>query len=445
MKTKLEWIGGESSQVALIGGRLVDPRESIDRPADLLIKDGAIAAISEPGQLGVTDGVEVVNVEGSLVMPAFTDPHVHFRAPGQEHKETIATGTAAAAAGGYCAVIAMPNTSPAVDGAELLRGLLARASAEAVVPMGQMAAITRGLDGAELTEMALIREAGAAGFTDDGMPVIDAGVLRKAMRYQSVTGATLALHEEDPSLSLWAPLNEGAVSALTGLTGSPGIAEAAMIARDCLIAELEDASIQVQHLSCRESVEVVAAAKARGVRVTAEVTPHHLLLNEHAAETLDTRAKMNPPLRFEEDRLALIAGLLDGTIDCVATDHAPHSADEKAQPFESAPFGVTGLETAFAALYDELVVRGGIDLGILVERMTSGCEPFGIPAPRLAVGQPANITVFDPTKPWVADERPWRSASSNSCFAGRRFEGDIVLTIVAGVVVHRADRIGDPR
>lgn len=378
-----------------------------------------------------------------LVMPAFTDPHVHLRTPGQEGKETIATGTAAGAAGGYSQLIAMPNTSPAIDGPDILRGVLARAEAEAVIPTGQMGAITLGLAGDALTEMDLMHDAGAVGLTDDGMPVANAGVLRKALRYQSLVGLTIALHEEDTSLSLGAPMNEGEVSARLGLRGQTGLAESTMIARDCAIAEAEGARIHIQHVSDSRSIEAIREAKQRGLDVTAEASPHHLLLTEGACSTLDTRTKMNPPLRFEHDRLALISALRDGTIDCVATDHAPHSLDEKEQPFEDAPFGVTGLETAFAALHQELVGQGLLDIGALVERMTSGCIPFGIPEPRLKVGRNAEIAVFDPTRSWVAGQGGWASRSANSAFAGWRLGGRVVLTLAGGVMVHKLERNGD--
>jgi dihydroorotase len=291
--------------------------------------------------------------------------------------------------------------------------------------------------------MDLMRDAGAAGLTDDGMPVANAGVLRKALRYQSLVGLTIALHEEDTSLSLGAPMNEGEVSARLGLRGQTGLAESTMIARDCAIAEAEGARIHVQHVSDSRSIDAIRLAKERGLAVTAEASPHHLLLTEGACSTLDTRTKMNPPLRFEHDRLALIAALADGTIDCVATDHAPHSLDEKEQPFEDAPFGVTGLETSFAALYQELVGEDKLQLGTLVERMTSGCIPFGIPEPRLRVGRNAEIAVFDPTCSWVAGQGGWASRSANSAFAGWRFGGRIVLTIAGGVKVHTLERSGD--
>ena len=311
---------------------------------------------------------------GLHLLPAFVDPHVHLRTPGQEYKETIATGTAAAAAGGFCALIAMPNTLPVVDEASTLRSLTAAAERDASVPLGFLASITRGLGGRELTEMAELRDAGALGFTDDGRPVVSAGILRRALQYQRLCGGVIALHEEDPALSGDGVMHEGAVSARLGLTGIPSISESTMVARDGALAAYEDARVHFQHLSCVESVHALAAAKAAGARVSAEVCPHHLTLTDEAVLGLDSRFKMNPPLRTETDRRALVQALADGLIDCVATDHAPHAQHEKEVPFEQAPMGTTGLETAFSALFTELVLTGAMTLSSLVERMTAGAS-----------------------------------------------------------------------
>ena len=436
MSGRLEWRGGAAVDLLITGATVVDPRASLNDVVDVRVTGGQISEVG--AGLARGDQEELVQAGGLVLMPAFTDPHVHLRTPGQEHKETIATGTASGAAGGYCQLIAMPNTSPTVDSPEILEGVLSRMRSEAVIPTGQMGSVTRGLKGAELTEMDMMTSVGAAGFTDDGMPIADSGIFRKALRYQQITGLTIALHEEDRSLSLGASLNEGVVSARLGLVGGTGLSESVMIARDVLIAANEGASIHLQHLSDARSVEALRIAKQQGVKVTAEASPHHLLLTEEACASLDTRSKMNPPLRFEHDRQALISALVDGTIDCVATDHAPHSEDEKQQPFEDSPFGVTGLETSFAALYDELVLTDILPLSTLVERITFGCTPFGFEAPRIAVGADANLALFDPASEWVAGEGGWASRSSNSCFVGRRFSGRIVLTVAKGVVVHRA-------
>ena len=285
----------------------------------------------------------MIDGEGRHLFPGFVDPHVHLRTPGQEHKEDLDTGTRAAAAGGYVAVVAMPNTDPAIDSAPVLLSLREQARREARVPVGFLASVTRGLAGEALTEMAELRDAGALGFTDDGKPVHRAGILRKALQYQRLAGGVLCLHEEDPTLSGRGVMHEGSVSARLGLAGIPSVSESTLIARDAALARYEDGRIHIQHLSARESVEAVAAAKAGGVQITAEASPHHLTLTDRELlAQLDTRLKMNPPLRTEDDRQALIDGLRDGTIDCIATDHAPHAREEKEVPFEEAAMGTTG-------------------------------------------------------------------------------------------------------
>jgi dihydroorotase len=365
------------------------------------------------------------------------DPHVHLRVPGQEHKEDLETGTRAAAAGGFCAVVAMPNTEPVVDGASVLRSLRDAAARDARVPVAFMASITRGLRGEELTEMAELRAEGAIAFTDDGKPVVSAGMMRKALQYQRLAGGVLALHEEDPALSGRGVMHEGEVSALLGLTGIPSVSESTMVARDCALAGYEGGRIHVQHLSAAESVLAVELAKAAGVQATCEVTPHHLCLTDDAVRGLDTRTKCNPPLRTESDRQALIAGLRSGVIDCIATDHAPHARDEKEVPFEQAPMGTTGLETAFAAVHTELVVPGVLGLGLVVERLTAGGEPLGIPAPRIAAGQEANLVLADLGAEWEVGEDGYESRSENCCFAGRTLRGRVLLTVAAGAVAYR--------
>jgi dihydroorotase len=319
----------------------------------------------------------------------------------------------------------------------VLRALRERARAEARVPVGFLAAITRGQRGDELTEMAELRAAGAIGFTDDGLPVRSAGVLRQAIQYQRLAGATLALHEEDPALSGDGVMHEGEVSALLGLAGIPAVSESTMVARDCALARYEDGRIHVQHVSARETVEALEAARASGVQVTAEATPHHLLLTDEAVRSLDTSFKMNPPLRSEDDRQALIEALRSGTLGCVATDHAPHAREEKEQPFELAPMGVTGLETAFAALHTDLVEPGVIDLDLLVERMSGGGEPFGLATPSLAPGSAANACLVDLGAEWEVGEDGYESRSSNSPFAGRRLRGRVRMTLAAGTVAYR--------
>jgi dihydroorotase len=402
------------------------------------VREGLIAEIAPAATIDPHDGAELLEGHGRLaLLPAFFDPHVHLRTPGQEHKEDLDSGTRAAAAGGFAAVIAMPNTDPVLDGAPLLRSLRDAAAREARVPVGFLAAVTRGLEGEQLTEMAELRSEGALGFTDDGKPVRSAGMLRKALQYQRLCGGVLALHEEDPTLSRGGSMHEGAVSAALGIAGIPTLAESTMVARDAALAGYELGRVHFQHLSCRASVEAVADAKARGFDVSAEVTPHHLMLTDEDVRGMDTRMKMNPPLATELDREALVVGLRDGTIDCVATDHAPHAREEKEVPFEQAPMGTTGLETAFAALYGGLVLGGSLALATLVERMTAGAALFGLAPATIALDQPANATLVDLDASFIAGEHGWQSRSENCCFAGRTLRGRVLLTLADGTLAHR--------
>jgi dihydroorotase len=417
----------------------LDPRARLDARIDVRIRAGTVADLAEHGGLGVADAdAEVIDGGGRLrLMPGFFDPHVHLRTPGQEHKEDLQSGTRAAAAGGYCGVIAMPNTDPVVDSAPLLRSLRDTAAREARIPVGFLAAITRGLEGEQLTEMAELREEGALGFSDDGEPVESAGTLRKALQYQRLSGGVLALHEEDRSLSREGSMHEGALSAALGIGGIPTVAESTMVARDAELAGYEGGRVHFQHLSCAASAEAVNAAKGRGWAVSAEVTPHHLLLTDEAVRGMDTSMKMHPPLTTDADRVALIDALRTGTVDCVATDHAPHAREEKEVPFEQAPMGTTGLETAFAALYTGLVLPGVLELDVLVERMSAGAALFELDPPRLEVGRSANLALVDLDEEWTAGEHGWESRSGNCCFAGRRLRGRVLLTLAAGVLVHR--------
>jgi dihydroorotase len=426
------------SDLLVRGAHVLDPRTGVDSPQDVLVREGLIAEIGAPGTLEAPVGTEVLEGEGRHLFPGFVDPHVHLRTPGQEHKEDLDSGTRAAAAGGFVAVVAMPNTDPVVDSAPILRALVEQAKREARVPVGFLASITTGLAGDGLTEMAELQAAGALGFTDDGKPVHRASILRKALQYQKLVGLPLALHEEDPSLSGKGVMHEGEVSAKLGLAGIPSISESTMIARDAAIAEYEGGRIHIQHLSARESVQAIAEAKARGVRITGEASPHHLTLTHEALlERLDTRLKMNPPLRTEDDRQALIEGLRDGTIDCIATDHAPHAREEKEVPFEQAPMGTTGLETAFASVYTDLVVPGVLPLGLVVEKLSSGAALMDLPTPRIEVGAAAEFCLVDLAAEWEVGEPGYESRSENNCFAGRRFRGKVLATVAAGAVVYR--------
>jgi dihydroorotase len=432
---ELDRAGAPAGTVLLRGARLLDPRAGLDSTSDLLIRDGRVAEIGD--SLEAPEGAERVDAEGLHAFPAFVDPHVHLRTPGREDEEDLDSGTRAAAAGGFCAIIAQPNTQPVVDSAPILRSLRERARAEARIPTGFMAAITVGQRGEGLTEMAELAGSGAAGFTDDGLPVRSAGVLRQALQYQRLAGRVIALHEEDPTLSAGGVMHEGEVSALLGVAGIPSLSESTMVARDCALALYEGGRIHVQHVSAHETVEAIERARQSGTAVTCEATPHHLLLTDEDVRSLDANLKMNPPLRAPADREALIAGLRSGTIDCVATDHAPHAREEKEQPFELAPMGVTGLETAFAALHTGLVLPGLIGLDLLVERMTAGGRPFGLELPSLAPGSRANVCLADLDAEWEVGESGYESRSENCAFAGRRLTGRVRMTVADGSVAYR--------
>jgi dihydroorotase len=428
-----------AADVLVRRAHVLDPRAGIDAPHDVLIRGGAIAQLGAPGSIEAPAGVETVDGTGRHLFPAFVDPHVHLRTPGQEHKEDLDTGTRAAAAGGFCAVIAMPNTDPVVDSAPILRALRDAAAREARIPVGFTPCITQGMRGEQLTEMAELRDLGAVGFTDDGRPVTNAGILRLALQYQRMVGGVLALHEEDPALSGRGAMHEGVVSAMLGITGIPSISESTMIARDAALAGYEGGRIHIQHVSAIESVQAIADAKARGVQVTGEASPHHLVLTDEQVResSLDTRMKMNPPLRSERDRQAIVDALRDGTLDCIATDHAPHARDEKEVPFEQAPMGTTGLETAFASVHTALVVPGVLPLALVVERLTAGGGLFGLDVPTVEVGRQADLTLVDLEAEWTVGEDGYESRSENCCFGGRRLRGRVLLTIAAGSVAYR--------
>ena len=396
-----------------------------------------MAELGAAGSIPSVDRSEVIDAAGWHVFPAFVDPHVHFREPGQEYKEDIDTGTAAAAAGGFCTVIAMPNTAPVVDDASVLRSLIDSARRRARVQVGFLASITRRLAGEELTEMAELRDAGALGFTDDGKPVVSAGMLRKALQYQRLCGGVLALHEEDPALSGAGVMHEGAVSARLGLAGIPSLSESTMVARDAALADYEGARVHFQHLSCERSVRALEQAKRSGAHVSAEACPHHLTLTDDLVHTLDSRFKMNPPLRTERDRRALVQAIDSGVIDCIATDHAPHARHEKEVPFEQAPMGTTGLETAFAALYTELVLSDELALATLVARLTAGAALYGLPTPRIAPGEQANLCLVDLAAKLQVGDGGYASKSENCCFDGRTLYGRVVLTVAGGQVAFR--------
>jgi dihydroorotase len=424
----------QAANIVLRGARVLDPAEGIDARLDVRIDDGVIAAVAERVD---ANAHRVVDAAGLVLAPAFVDPHVHLRTPGREDEETIASGTAAAAAGGYCAILAMPNTDPVVDSAATLGALVETARSEACVPVGFLAAITRGQSGEELTEMGELADAGAVAFSDDGVPVSSAGMMRRALQYASITGRPLALHCEDPTLSRGGHVHEGAVAAELGFTAYPSVAESVMVERDLSLAAFEDQPIHLLHLSAAESVAALRRAREHGVRASGEVTPHHLVLTDEAVRTLDPNVKMNPPLRAERDRVALLDALRDGTIEAIATDHAPHARHEKDVPFEAAPFGVTGLETSFAVLYGELVEPGLLPLETLLARLSSGpARIFGLERPRIAAGVRANVVLLDLAGVTRVTENGFRSRSTNSWLLGWALKSRVAMTVANGVVVH---------
>jgi dihydroorotase len=420
---------GRRDDFVLEGIRVVDPTQEIDEVLTVAVEKGVISRL-EP---------TAATANGKIVAPAFIDPHVHLRTPGREDEEDITSGTRAAAAGGYCAILAMPNTDPVIDSAAVLGALVERAEVEAEIPVGFLAAISKRQEGAELTEMIELAERGAAGFSDDGRPVVSAGLLRRALQYHEVAGRPIALHCEEPALSCSGQMHEGIVSAELGFHGYPSVAESVMVGRDLTLAAHEGQPIHLLHLSARESVEALHQAQATGVAATGEVTPHHLCLTDEAVRSLDPNLKMNPPLRSEEDRQALIEGVRDGTIAAIATDHAPHAAYEKDVPFEEAPFGVTGLETAFAVLHTRLVEPGILSLGTVLERLSAGpARVYGLEPPRIAVGAPANLVVLDLEATWCVADDEFRSRSANSWLLGSTLKGKVVQTVADGKIAFAA-------
>jgi dihydroorotase len=425
-----------ADDLVIRGARVLDPVAGVDGAMDVRVDRGTIT------QLGIgvdANGHRVVEADGLLLAPAFVDPHVHLRTPGREDEETIASGTAAAAAGGFCAIVAMPNTEPVVDNADVLRGLRERAADEAEVPVGFAAAITVAQEGERLAELGDLADAGAAAFTDDGRPVASAALMRRALQYNAITGRPIAVHCEEPSLTRGGHMHAGAVSAELGLGGWPSVGESVAVGRDLALAADTGQPIHVMHVSSHESVELLQRAQAAGVRASGEVTPHHLCLTDEAVRDLDPNVKMNPPLRTEADRQSLIDALRSGELAAVATDHAPHSREEKDVPFEAAPFGVTGLETAFAALFTHLVRPGVLRLETLLERMSAGpARIFGLEVPRIGVGSRANVVLVNPNATWRVREERFRSRSANSWLLGKRMSGKVVLTVAAGRVAYEA-------
>ncbi len=428
------------SRLLLRGGRVVDPAQGLDAALDVLIAEDTVA---ELGPRLAVRGAQVIELKGLVVCPGFIDLHTHLREPGREDKETIASGTRAAAAGGYTAVCAMPNTEPVNDNAGITRAILDKARAEGTVRVHPIGAITRGQKGVELSEMGDLKEAGCVAVSDDGKPVASAQVMRRALEYARAFGLVVIDHCEEPTLAERTCMNEGPVSTVLGLRGQPAAGEAIMVERDVLLAELTGAPVHIAHLSAAASVDAVRRGKARGVRVTAEATPHHLLLTDQAVRDsgYDTNTKMNPPLRSEADRRAVLAGLQDGTIDCVATDHAPHTVDDKKLEFDQAANGVVGLETAVALCLDRLVGPGLLALPRLVALFSANpaCV-LGLRGGTLAPGSPADLTLLDLARKRQVDPARFLSLSRNTPFAGWILKGWPAMTIVGGRVVWQDTR-----
>ncbi|WP_067728346.1 dihydroorotase [Oceanobacillus damuensis] len=392
----------------------------------------------------ITDEADhVIDLKGRLVLPGFIDVHIHLREPGGEHKETIATGTEAAARGGYTTVCAMPNTNPVPDSSAALVSLLEKIKEDARVRVLPYAAITKGLKGEERTNIKGLSELGAFAFTDDGVGIQTADQMLNAMKEAAACGSAIVAHCEDNSIVYGGVVHDGEVSERLNLPGIPSLSESVQIARDVLLAEASDCHYHVCHVSTKESVRVIRDAKRAGIKVTAEVTPHHLLMNEEDIRDNDADYKMNPPLRAKEDQQALLEGLMDGTIDFIATDHAPHAADEKAQGFLKAPFGIVGLETAFPLLYTNLVQTGKMTLHQLVGWMTNKpAEVFALPYGTLEAGSIADITVVDLEKETTIDKNTFYSKGKNTPFHGWQVKGIPVMTIAAGKVVYKEDNHG---
>ncbi len=416
----------------LKNGFIMDPGTNASYKADLHIRDGVIAKIGP--DLSAAPSEECLDAEGFVIAPGLIDTHTHFRDPGFPHKETLHTGALAAARGGFTAVICMANTSPAVDSVPVLQDILERAKQEDI-RVFQAGTVSQGLKGQVMTDMPALKEAGACGFTDDGIPITNAAFCYEAMKAAEALGVPISLHEEDPALIRNNGINHGEVSRQMGLYGSPSIAEESLVARDCMLALRSGAHVVIQHISSGYSVELVRSFRAMGAKLHAEATPHHFTLTEDAVLTHGTLAKMNPPLRTEKDRQAIIRGLSDGTIDIIATDHAPHSAAEKEKPFPDAPSGIIGLETALALGITSLVRPGHLTLMQLLEKMTiNPARLYRLPYGIIKQDSPADLIIFNPEEPWIPDS--YHSLSSNSPFTGSKLYGKVKYTLCSGRIVY---------
>ena len=429
----------KQSGVALLiaGGRVIDPASGLDQELDVLLRDDRVAELAAPGVLKA-HARETFSATGCIVAPGFVDLHVHLREPGQPHKETIATGTAAAAAGGFTAVCTMPNTNPVNDSPEITRWMQAP-ERDALVRVFPIAAATVGSQGEKLTSFAALKRAGAVAVSDDGKPILDDKLMRDALRAAGKLNLAVVQHAEDSRLTAGCSMNQGATSFRLGLRGMPNAAESDIVRRDIALARATRAHIHVAHISTAEAMDAVRQARKAGIRATAEVTPHHFTLLDENIGEFDTNYKMNPPLRSDADRDAMIEGILDGTIDAIATDHAPHAFHEKQVEFERAAFGIIGLETALPIALTVLHHHFKLPLWRIVELLSSGpARVFGLEGlGTLAPGAHADVTIFDPAKKWIYDASQSKSKSRNTPYDGWSFTGRVVATIVAGNVVYQ--------
>ncbi|HXE58644.1 MAG TPA: dihydroorotase [Gemmatimonadales bacterium] len=427
--------------ILIRGGRVIDPSRNTDGIADVLIVGGKIDGVGR--NITPPDGSQVIDATGKVVSPGLIDLHVHLREPGQEDLETVATGAMAAAAGGFTAVCAMPNTDPVCDNQGVVGFIVSQAQRAAKARVYPIGAISLGQRGETLAEFGELVGAGAVAVSDDGKPVVSSHLMRTALEYAQTFGIPVADHCEDPTLSKGGAMHEGIVSTRLGLKGIPAAAEEIMVARDILLAELTGGHVHLCHMSTRGSVELIRRAKEKGINVTAEATPHHFALTHERCEGYDTNAKMNPPLREAEDREAIRQGLKDGTIDAIASDHAPHHYDAKEREFDDAPNGIIGLETALGLAIRELVEPGLLTLPELIARMsTVPARIFHLPGGTLAVGAPADVTVFDPAVRWVVKPEAFHSKSRNTPFAGETLVGRAETTIVGGRIVFQRNGSG---
>lgn len=420
-------------KLVLSGGRIVDPTQGLDREGDLVIEDGRIAAIEAAG---AATGDVVRDVRGLVVTPGLIDLHVHLREPGFEYKEDIESGTRAAAAGGFTAVCCMPNTNPAIDNAAVVRQILERAEQVGSARVYPIAALTRGMAGDQLSEIADLQQAGAVAVSDDAFPIQNAETMRRGMEYVSQFGLVLMTHNEERTLTAGGAMNEGVTSSMLGVPGIPAVSEDIAAARNILLAAQTGCRLHLLHISTAGTVGLLRWARARGLQVTGETAPHYWALTDAACEGFDTNAKMNPPLRTAADAAAVREGLADGTIECIATDHAPHARYEKEREFDQAPFGIVGLETAFALTYTHLVLPGIISLAEAVNKMSANpARLLGLPGGALAPGAPADVSVFDLGARWTVEPRQFRSKSRNTPFAGHELQGKAVFTVLGGRVI----------